>query len=86
MTRKRLKKLLMSYGIQRNEAEDLCYIAWSSGKTYAEWYATDGNTIVALKLLQKSVVKFGMIFKKAACEMAKSIESMALFAKEVICR
>ena len=38
MTRKRLKKLLMSCGFQRNDAEELCRNLQKSGTPYARWW------------------------------------------------
>lgn len=39
MTRKRLKRLLMSCGYQRNEAEAICWMANSEGMPYKEYWA-----------------------------------------------
>ena len=45
MTRKRLKKLLMSYGIQRNEAENMCWGAFFCNVPYAYWWAKNKHWI-----------------------------------------
>lgn len=45
MTRKRLKRLIMSLGVQRNDAEDMLHECRIFGKTHAEYWAKNWKLI-----------------------------------------
>lgn len=45
MTRKRLKRLIMSLGIQRNDAEDMLHECRISGKTHADYWTHNWKLI-----------------------------------------
>lgn len=68
MTRKRLKKLIMSYGYQRNDAEIMSWYANRTCKEYKEYFALH-RIDFAFHKLSKSV---GTSLKRTSKRMEKA--------------
>ena len=79
MTRKRLKKLIMSYGYQRNEAEIMCWIANRTCKSYKEYYAQNRNGFVCHKVgagISAAIKRTSERMEKAAIAIKKAFAGM----------
>lgn len=83
MTRKRLKKLIMSYGYQRNEAEIMCWYAHSTCNTYEEYFAQhrigltfhkmSKNIGASLRRTAKRMEKAAIVIKEAFAGMRETV-------------
>lgn len=68
MTRKRLKKLIMSYGYQRNEAEIMCWYANQIYKSYEQYFSLY-RTNFAIHKISKNI---GATLRRTAKRMEKA--------------
>ena len=91
MTRKRLKKLLMSYEIQRNDAETYCNVALLSGLSYADWWKeneTGFRVNYVFRKIGKNIKKlcFALenVLKRFSSVIAKNIASVEAYLNDTI--
>lgn len=83
MTRKRLRKLIMSYGYQRNEAEIMIWYANRTCKEYKEFFAEhridfafhkmSKNIGASLRRTAKRTEKAAIAIKKAFAGMMETV-------------
>ena len=86
MTRKRLKKLIMSYGYQRNNAEIMCWYANRTCKEYKEYFdlhridfafhKLSKSVVTSLKHARKRMEKAATAIKEAFASVRISMEGL----------
>lgn len=84
MTRKRLKKLLMAYGIQRNEAERVCWAVQQSGIPYAKWWREHGAFYRSTYYIRKGVDAFRKSLAEAAVKITHVLGDFAQSVAETM--
>lgn len=82
MTRKRFIRLVMAYGIQRNEAQSIAWAANRRFRSYAEAYAAMHTGLVFRRMgarFAEASVRLRDAASKAAYQFRKLVDGMNAF-------